>query len=268
MSQQNFETIRLTIEDSGVARLTLHRPEMHNALNPTMFAELSAAIALIEDDPKVRVVVLSGAGESFCAGGDFRWQMSQRDQNRAERIKSGRPLAEILYKLNALSKPLIGRINGQAYGGGTGMIAVCDVAIAVDTAKIALTEVRLGLVPATISPYVAAKMGESYSRRVFLNAKPMSAGEAQRYGLVHEVVSADKLDAAIEAEIDLFLSCAPGAIAMTKKLIDYVVTHDYTDNLIYTVDRLADFWETDEAKEGMQSFFDKRKPSWYRRYGK
>lgn len=144
------------------------------------------------------------------------------------------------------------------------MIAFCDVAVAVDSARIALTEVRLGLVPATISPYVAAKLGPSYARRVFLNAKPLSAHEAQRFGLLHEVVPAEQLDAAVNAEIDLALSCAPGAVTMTKKLVQYVLSHGTTDNLIYTVDRLADFWETDEAREGMQSFFDKRQPVWRR----
>lgn len=145
------------------------------------------------------------------------------------------------------------------------MIAICDVAIAADTVRIALTEVRLGLVPATISPYVAAKLGPSFARRVFLNAKPMSPDEAQRYGLIHQVVPGDQLDDAVDAEIDLALSCAPGAVTMTKQLVQYVLSHDVADNLIYTVDRLADFWETEEAREGMQSFFEKRKPAWHRK---
>ncbi len=261
---KKFETIRLECDAAGVAWLTLVRPDVHNAINAEMLRDLDAALDVIESDPAVRVVVFSGEGESFCAGGDFRWQQSQRDQDRASRIRAGRPLAELLARLNSFPKPIIGRINGPAYGGGVGLIAVCDVVVAVDSARIALTEVRLGLVAATISPYVAAKLGESYARRVFLNAKPMSAREAQRYGLVHEVVPADQLNAAVNAEIDLVLSCAPGAVTMTKKLVEYVLRHDSADNLIYTVDRLADFWETEEAREGMQSFFDKRKPAWRR----
>ncbi|MDT0496391.1 enoyl-CoA hydratase-related protein [Algiphilus sp. W345] len=263
---KTFETIKLDFDEAGVARLTLARPDVHNALNPTMFAELSAALDLVEADPAARVLVLSGEGESFCAGGDFRWQQSQRDQPRSERIRNGRPLADILARIDSFPRLVIGRINGPAYGGGVGMISVCDVAVAVDSARFALTEVRLGLVPATISPYVAAKLGASQVRRVMLNARPMSAAEAQRLGLVHEVVSAARLDAAIDAELDLALSCAPGAVAMTKRLTHYVLRHDEADNLIYTVDRLADFWETAEAKEGMQSFFEKRKPSWHRRH--
>lgn len=260
----SFETIRLERDEAGVAWLTLNRPEVHNALNPVMFRELAEALDAIEADPGARVVVLSGEGPSFCAGGDFRWQQSQRDQPRAERIRSGRPLADILARLDRFPRPVIGRINGPAYGGGVGMISVCDVAVAVDSAVFALTEVRLGLVPATISPYVAAKLGHSQARRVMLNAKPMPAAEARRLGLVHEVVPSADLDAAIAAELELALSCAPGAVSMTKSLVHYVLRHDEADNLIYTVDRLADFWETEEAREGMQSFFDKRKPAWLR----
>jgi methylglutaconyl-CoA hydratase len=263
---KTYETLKLSVDGAGVARLTLARPDVHNALNPTMFAELSDALDRVETNPAARVLVLSGEGESFCAGGDFRWQQSQRDLPRAERIRNGRPLADILARLDTFPRLVIGRINGPAYGGGVGMIAVCDVAVAVDSARFALTEVRLGLVPATISPYVAAKLGPSQVRRVMLNAKPMTAAEAQRLGLVHEVVSAAQLDAAIDAELDLALSCAPGAVAMTKRLTQYVLRHDEADNLIYTVDRLADFWETAEAQEGMQSFFEKRKPSWHRRH--
>lgn len=267
MQPMTFETIKLSVNAVGVARLTLSRPDIHNALNPQMFADLDAAITALDGDPAVRVVVLTGEGESFCAGGDFRWQQSQRNQSREERIRAGRPLAEVLRRLNSLSKPLIGRINGPAYGGGVGLISVCDIAVAVNTVRIALTEVRLGLVPATIAPYVAAKLGESNSRRVFLNAKPMTAEQALRYGLIHEVATPEKLDEAVDQEINQILSCAPGAIATTKKLVDFVLRHSHADNLIYTVDRLADFWETAEAQEGMQSFFEKRKPAWHKTHG-
>ncbi len=263
---KTFETIKLTVDDCGVASLTFARPHVHNALNQTLIEEVTAALDLLESNPAVRVLVLSGEGESFCAGGDFRWQQSQRDLPRAERIRNGLPLAQILSRLNRFPRLVIGRINGPAYGGGVGMIAVCDVAVAVEDARFALTEVRLGLVPATISPYVAAKLGHSQVRRVMFNAKPMSAVEAQRIGLIHEVVPPAELDTAIDTELNLALSCAPGAVAMTKRLAQYVLSHDEADNLIYTVDRLADFWETEEADEGMQSFFEKRKPSWHRKH--
>jgi methylglutaconyl-CoA hydratase len=261
-----FETIRLVFDAAGVARLTLARPDVHNALNPTMFQEIGEALDLIEANPAARVVVLSGDGENFCSGGDFRWQQSQGSQDRASRIRSGAPLAALLARLDTFGRPIIGRINGSAYGGGVGLIAICDVVVAVDSARISLSEVRLGLVPATISPYVAAKLGPSYARRVFLNGKIMSAAEAQRYGLVHEVVAVAELDNAVNAEIDRALACAPGAVQMTKKLVQFVLAHDTADNLIYTVDRLADFWETEEAREGLASFFEKRAPAWRRQH--
>ena len=262
MNAPRFQTIRLDIDSFGVARITLSRPEVHNALNPTMFEEVNAALDAIEADAGARVVVLTGDGGTFCAGGDFRWQQSQREQDRASRIKTGIPLAKMLARLDTFGRPVIGRINGSAFGGGVGLIAVCDVVVAVASARISLSEVRLGLVPATISPYVAAKLGPSHARRVFLNGKIMTAAEAQRYGLVHEVVADGELDAAVNAEIDLALNCAPGAVQTTKKLVQYVLGHDAADNLIYTVDRLADFWETEEAREGLSSFFEKRAPSW------
>lgn len=260
-----YETLKLDIDVNGVARLTLSRPDVHNALNDVMVRELDEALDVIEANSAARVIVLSGEGKSFCAGGDFRWQQSQHSENRQSRIRNGQPLANLFARFNTFPRPIIGRINGPAYGGGVGMIAICDVAIAADTVRIALTEVRLGLVPATISPYVAAKLGPSFARRVFLNAKPMSPDEAQRYGLIHQVVPGDQLNDAVDAEIDLALSCAPGAVTMTKQLVQYVLSHDVADNLIYTVDRLADFWETEEAREGMQSFFEKRKPAWHRK---
>ncbi len=266
MAVQDYETIRLDIGVDGVARLTLHRPEVHNALNGEMIDEIGRALDVIEADPAIRTVVLSGTGPVFCAGGDFRWQQSQKDKDRQSRIESVRPLAELLARLDTFPRLTIGRIQGPAYGGGVGMISVCDVVVATDAAKVALTEVRLGLVPGTISPYVAAKLGPSFSRRVFLNARPITPDEALHYGLFHRVVPADRLDAAIDEEIDLALSCAPGAVAITKALVRYVMSHDAEDNLIYTVDRVADFWETEEAAEGMQSFYEKRKPAWHRKH--
>ena len=258
----DFETITLDIDAAGVARLTLARPAVHNSLNPTMFGEIAAALDIIEADPDARVLVLSGQGESFCAGGDFRWQQSQRDQTRAERIRSGRPLADILARLDSFPRLVIGRINGPAYGGGVGLISVCDVAVAVDSARLALTEVRLGLVPATISPYVAAKLGASQVRRVMLNARPMTATEARRLGLVHEVVAVDQLDEAINAELDLALSCAPGAVSAAKALALDLGGTATQDAVEMSIAALAARWETEEAAEGIGAFFDKRKPAW------
>jgi len=168
----------------------------------------------------------------------------------------------MLRTLNELSKPLIGKINGQAFGGGTGMISVCDIAITVESAKFALTEVRLGLTPANISTFVVEKMGRANARRTFLNARPLSAQKAKEVCLVDEVVADDALDAAVEEELKYVLQCGPGAIAATKKLIFYVDSHDTDTNMHYTANLLADTWESEEGQEGIRCFFAKETPSW------
>lgn len=258
----NFNTIKVTVDTRGVATLLLNRPERHNAMNDELIREVTEAARMLDADPKVRCVILTGAGESFCAGGDLKWMQGILNSSRAERVADSAKLATMLRTLNELSKPLIGRINGQAYGGGTGMIAVCDIAIAVESANMALTEVRLGLTPANISTFVVAKMGRSNARRTFLNARPLTAAKAKEVCLVDEVVPDDQIDAAVEKEIGYVLQCGPGAIAATKKLIFYVDSHDTDTNLIYTANLLADTWESTEGQEGIRCFFNKETPSW------
>lgn len=258
----NFNTIKVTIDHRGVATLLLNRPERHNAMNDELIREVTEAARLLDADPKVRCVVLTGAGESFCAGGDLKWMQGILNASRAERVADSARLATMLRTLNELSKPLIGRINGQAYGGGTGLIAVCDIAIAVESANMALTEVRLGLTPANISTFVVGKMGRANARRTFLNARPLTAAKAREVGLVDEVVADDQLDAAVEKEVGYVLQCGPGAIAATKKLIFFVDTHDTDTCLHYTANLLADTWESAEGQEGIHCFFNKETPSW------
>ena len=259
-----FETIRLEIDEVGVARLTLNRPEIHNAMNEQLQSELLEATRRLDAEGSVRAVVLTGAGESFCAGADLNWMRSIVGRSRAERVAGSREVAELMMSLNALSKPLIGRINGPAYGGGVGLVSVCDIAIGASSAKFALTEVRLGLPPANISPYVVARMGVRAARRAFLNAHVMSAAEAVKLGLLDEVVAPAELDAAVEDEVGDVLKCAPGAVAATKRLIQHVAYRDFADSIVYTADRLADAWETEEGREGIAAFLEKRKPSWRR----
>ncbi len=258
----NFNTIKVTVDQRGVATLLLNRPERHNAMNDELIREVTEAARLLDADPKVRCVILTGAGESFCAGGDLKWMQGILNSSRAERVADSAKLATMLRTLNELSKPLIGRINGQAYGGGTGMTAVCDIAIAVESANMALTETRLGLTPANISTFVVAKMGRSNARRTFLNARPLTAAKAKEVCLVDEVVPDDQLDATVEKEIGYVLQCGPGAIAATKKLIFYVDSHDIDTNLIYTANLLADTWESAEGQEGIRCFFNKESPGW------
>ena len=257
-----FETISLQTDPRGVATLTLALPNKHNALAPRMIAELHAAATALAADEAVRAVVLTGAGASFCAGGDLGWMRAQFTASREERIAEARKLADMLGALNTLPKPMIGRINGQAYGGGMGMISVCDVAIGVDTARFGFTEARLGLIPATISPYVLARMGEGMARRVFMSARLFGAEEARDLGLLVRVVGADDLDAAVEAEVKPYLSAAPGAVADSKRLARMLGPRIEPEVIEATIEALADSWDNPEAHEGISAFFDKRRPPW------
>ncbi len=262
MNVPAFETLLLSVDARSVATLTLNRPATHNALNATLIAELKRAADWLTGQSSLRAVVLTGAGASFCAGGDLGWMQQNMKKSRAERVAESFELALMLRALNELPMPLIGRINGPAYGGGVGMISVCDVSVAVDTGVYCLTEVRLGLLPANIAPYVVARMGEANARRTFLTAKRMTAAEARRLGLVSEVVPPDQLDAAVDRELADLLQCAPGAVAATKKLVSYVDSHDLPTSMIYAADKLADAWETEEGREGIAAFFAKRAPAW------
>lgn len=257
-----FETIRIETDPRGVATLTLARAEKHNSMSAAMIAELTDAAAQLGADPAVRVVILTGEGASFCAGGDLDWMRAQFTADRATRIAEARKLALMLKALNELPKPLIGRVQGQAFGGGIGMMSVCDVCIVVDSAKFGLTETRLGLIPATISPYVIARMGEGKARRVFMSARLFDAAEARELDLVARVVAAEELDAAVEREVKPYLAAAPGAVARAKALARSLGTPITEAVITATIERLADCWEDPEAHEGISAFFDKRKPAW------
>ncbi|WP_170420482.1 crotonase/enoyl-CoA hydratase family protein [Ruegeria arenilitoris] len=257
-----FETISISTDPRGVATLTLNRPEKHNAMSAQMIAELTQAAAQLGETNDVRVVVLTGAGKSFCAGGDLGWMQAQMAADPETRFVEARKLAEMLNALNSLPKPLIGALQGNAFGGGVGMASVCDVAIGVDSLKMGLTETRLGLIPATIGPYVIARMGEARARRVFMSARLFDAAEAVELGLLARAVPADELDAAIEAEVQPYLSCAPDAVASAKALVRDLGPRIDDAVIDHTIRALVDRWETDEAHEGISAFFDKRKPSW------
>lgn len=258
----SYETILVETDARGVATLTLNRPDKHNALNADLIAELFDAVEDLASDDKVRIVILTGAGKSFCAGGDFNWFASNVEKSRAERVEQSATLAHLLRRLDTLQKPLIGRINGPAYGGGVGMISVCDYTIGAEGARYGLTEVKLGLLPANISPYVVARIGKVHARETMLSGALFDSARAERIGLLTEVVAANALDAAVERVVHDHLQAAPGAVADTKALIAYVASHDLETNMIYTADRLADAWETGEGIEGINSFLNKSVPSW------
>ncbi|MCB2110264.1 MAG: crotonase/enoyl-CoA hydratase family protein [Defluviimonas sp.] len=256
------ETIELVTDDRGIATLTLARPEKHNALSAVMIAELTEAAGRLGRDPAVRAIVLTGAGASFCAGGDLGWMKDQMAADAAARAREARRLAMMLQALNTCPKPLIGRIQGNAFGGGIGMMAVCDVAIGVETARFGLTETRLGLIPATIGPYVLARMGEAMARRVFMSARLFDAAEAVTLGLLARAVPAGELDAAVAAEVAPYLAAAPGAVAAAKALARRLGPPIGPEEIDASIAALVAAWEGAEAGEGIAAFFERRAPAW------
>lgn len=252
------ETIRIERDARGVATLWLARAGKHNALSGQMIAEITQAAGDLGADPAVRAVVLSAEGKSFCAGGDLGWMRDQIAASSAERADAARALAEMLGALNALPKPLIGRVHGNAFGGGVGLACICDVTLGAEGAIFGLTETKLGLIPATIGPYVLARMGEANARQVFMSSRLFGADEAARLGILSRVIAPQDLDAAVEAEIAPYLICAPGAVAEAKALarrygppLDRAAIED-------SVAALVTRWESPEAAEGITAFFDKR----------
>ena len=256
------DLIRTDTDTRGVATLTLARADKHNALNPEMLGGLVGACAALSADKSVRVVILAAEGPTFCAGGDLAWFRAQGAMDRDTRKAESRRIADALGALAALPQPLIGRVQGNAFGGGVGLACVCDVVIGADNAKFGLTETRLGVIPANIGPYVIARMGAARARQVFMSARVFDAPEAVRLGILSRAVPPDALDAAVQAEVAPYLSCAPGAVRDAKRLLNDLAGRVTPAQVDMAIDALADRWETDEAREGLAAFFDKRKPDW------
>ncbi|MFA8385291.1 MAG: crotonase/enoyl-CoA hydratase family protein [Pelagibaca sp.] len=254
--------IRVEVDGRGVATLTLARAEKHNALSAEMMTELEAAARDLARDRAVRVVVLAAEGKTFCAGGDLAWMRAQFDMDADTRRVESRRIATVLGALYDLPQPLIGRVQGNALGGGVGLVSVCDVAIGVSGAKLGFTETRLGLIPANIGPYVLARMGGTRASEVFMSARVFDADEAVRLNLLSRTVEADGLDEAVEAEVLPYLSCAPGAVAEAKALMRDLSGRVTAAQVDLAIDALAARWQSDEAREGVGAFFDKRAPSW------
>lgn len=259
---QAFQTLAVEIDDRGVAALRLNRPQRKNAICAEMMDELHAFARAVAEDGAIRAVALSGADGFFSAGADLGWMMTQIEADRAGRMAEARRLATTLKALNETPAPLIARIEGAAYGGAIGLACVCDVAIAAEDARFAFTETRLGVIPATISPYVLARIGEGAARRVFMNARAFDGREAAELGLVARAVAADELDAAVEAEIAPYLKLPRGAVGRAKALARSLGPRIDERVIEETAGRLADAWETEEAREGIAAFLEKRKPSW------
>ncbi len=259
------DIVLFEVEPRGVARITLNRPEVHNAFNAQVIERLGALWTEIAGRKDIRVVVIRGNGKSFCAGGDLDWMRKSGQQDRAANLAETMVLAGMLKALNELPQATVSLLHGNCMAGGTGLAATSDIVIASAETKLALTEVRLGLTPATISPYVVAAIGPRQARRYFLTAERFDAAEAYRIGLVHEVAKdPDELAAKGEAIVQALLLGAPEAIAESKKLARNVAYEASPDAAMmrYTAENIADRRASAEGQEGLAAFFAKRKPNW------
>jgi len=251
------------IRNGPVAEIWMDRPEVHNAFDARLIAELTAALDALAADTGVRVVVLGGAGASFSAGADMHWMRAMASASEADNRADALALARLLRALDELPKPTIARVHGTALGGGVGLIACCDIAIGVSEARFGLTESKLGLLPAVISPYVIAAIGARQARRWFTTAELFDAATALRLGLLHELVSADALDAAIARQVALLLKSGPIASARAKRLVaDVVAEPDLDARDIANAELIAHLRVSPEGQEGLSAFLDKRAPSW------
>ncbi|MEO9865671.1 MAG: crotonase/enoyl-CoA hydratase family protein [Yoonia sp.] len=257
-----MDHVKLAVDARGVATVSLARSEKRNALSAQMMDELTQMAAQLDADDAVRVVVLAAEGGVFCAGGDLGWMRAQMEADDAARTVEARRIAGMLQALNSMTKPLIGRVHADAFGGGVGMCCVCDVVVASEAAMFGLTETKLGLIPATIGPYVMARMGEGRARQVFMSSRRFDAHEAKDLGIVSRVVANADLDAAIAREVDPYLACAPGAVAAAKAYARSYGPKIDAATMERSIAALLAQWASDEAQEGIAAFFEKRKPRW------
>jgi len=254
----------IELEQRGpVAWVWLSRPAQHNAVNEDLVRELTHTFRALARETDARVIVLSGRGKSFCAGADIESMKRQGQASAGENRDNARELADLFHAIAYSPKPTIARVNGAAIGGGLGLVSACDIAIASHDARFAASEVRLGLIPATIGPYVVRAIGARWARRLFQTAERISAAQAEKIGLVHEIVAPDSLDGRIEAIINELLAGAPLAQKAAKDLIDTVADRPITPELIeYTAERIAAIRAQDEANEGLSAYLEKRRPAW------
>jgi methylglutaconyl-CoA hydratase len=252
----------LLITPGSVTTVTLNRPDVRNAFNEALIVDLSAWAQQVPDDGSVRVVVLQGAGSVFCAGADVQWMSKMVGYSREENLDDARQAALMFQALDSVPVPIIGRVHGAALGGGAGLAAICDVVVAAEDAVFGFTEVTLGILPAMISPYVVRKIGVSAARELCLNGARFSAARAREIGLVHEVVSAERLDLSVDRHVQQFRKAAPSAIAATKRLVRDVYGRRPADVLALTVDALANQRVSAEGQEGLRAFMEKRPAAW------
>ncbi len=257
-----YETLEIEVRD-GIGHVWLNRPAIRNAFNETAIAELAQAFSGMDSDPAVRVVVLGGRGAAFSAGGDLNWMKKMAGFSFDENYADALVLADMLHTIATLSKPTVARVHGPAYAGGMGLVAACDIAVAAEETEFCLSEVKLGLVPATISPYVLAAMGKRAAHRYFLTAERFSAAEAHRIGFVHALAPAAGIDEAVAGICRELLAGGPAAHAATKQLIRDVAGAPLTPELVAdTARHIATARATEEGREGVRAFLEKRRPAW------
>jgi len=257
------ESVLTSVDKRGVATVTMNQPAKHNAFDDTTIAQLSETFGRINRDNSIRVMVLAAAGKSFSAGADLAWMKRMSSYSEAENQVDAQALANMLCSLNELNKPTIAKVQGSAFGGAVGLISCCDIAFATTHAKFSLSEVKIGLIPATISPYVIAAIGQRAARRYFLSAEVFNAAQAQSLGLVNEVVAATELDKSVATLINTLLDNSPNAVAAAKRLIFDVTGKPIDDNLLIdTSKRIALIRVSKEGQEGLSAFIEKRQPNW------
>jgi methylglutaconyl-CoA hydratase len=258
----NYETLAVTIAGK-VATITLDRPDVRNAFNEFTIAELSLAFNELGRNDDVRAIVLAANGPAFCAGADLNWMKKMAGYSHAENTEDAGKLADMLRNIYLCPKPVVAKVQGDCYAGGMGLVAACDIAVSASGASFCLSEVKLGLIPATISPYVIKSMGENAARRYFLTAEKFSAQEAHRIGFVHDVVAADALDAHVDAIVKALVTSSPNALREAKVLVREVTGKTVDSALVVdTAERIARIRASEEGREGVASFLEKRKPSW------
>ena len=256
-----FQTVEVKTEDQ-VAWVALNRPEVRNAFNEVMIAELIQVLDRVENDDSVRVLVLTGKGKAFCAGADLNWMKKMKNFTVEENYEDALELARLMYKLYRLPKPTIARVNGASIGGSNGLVAACDLVIASHRAEFSLSEVKIGLVPACIGPYLLKKTGEAACRELFLSGERISAGRAGELGLVNEVVTHVNLTTRVREKISNLLTSGPHALAVSKDLLGKISEMPLSEAKDYTARVIAELRVGDEAQEGMTAFLEKRKPGW------
>ncbi len=248
--------------DGPVAHVRLSRPDVRNAFNAALITALTAAFEEIGKDDAVRAVVLSGEGKVFCGGADISWMRSSLDLSYEENVEDAKRMSDMFRAIDRCPKPVIGKIHGAALGGGAGLAAVCDIAVAGAETVFGFTEVKLGIIPAVISPFVLAKIGVSHARALFLTGERFDAKRAQHIGLVHEVVVGDTLDVCIERILNEILSAGPQAVAAAKALVPRVHASGYDDSRALTAEAIAQRRASDEGQEGLRAFLERRKAGW------